>query len=62
MCGRVLSLQAVLLRGDVHRVAAYICEPAAVEAETDAFMARFDPKGSGRVPLGQYLEVRREHL
>jgi hypothetical protein len=47
--------KACLDRDDVRRVAAFICEPDIIEAQTDRFMAAFDPAGTGTVTLRQFL-------
>jgi len=49
--------KACLCREDVARVAAFICEPAAVQDQTQAFMRMFDAGQTGQVPLRQFLEV-----
>ena len=42
-------------RSDVQRVAHFICEPDAVETQTERFMNAFDPEGTGKVTLRQFL-------
>jgi hypothetical protein len=49
--------KACLCREDVARVAAFVCEPAAVRDQTQAFMRMFDAGQTGQVPLRQFLDV-----
>ena len=50
-----------LERDDIRRVAMYICDPAAVTAQTDRFMATFDRKNEGRVSFEAFLAVLHKH-
>jgi len=46
---------AVIVREDVRRVACFVCEFDAVEAQTDRFMALLDPDEDGRITLRDFL-------